>query len=226
METEENKLVVATDNNFGVAVAFSQEDMEAEVKDFRRIDLFASGSDKVKDELIGAGHFGISSQDSVESLGKEFNCIPIAVRPKAMRFGDEIITSFNPQTDLYQEIKSAARLPGMQPESEGMEFLLYIPSVGFLPYWLKNPSSMQAYPGIKSKIMKAITIESKLVKIEKGGQKFSFHAPKIKACQVEFEVPTPEEIQAAGKAFMQETIDVEKANELAKSEVVEETRER
>jgi len=199
---------------------FSEEDMASDTKDFRRLELYGSNSDACKKHEFPVGQFGLAGGDLPEPLGKEVACIPICFRPKAVRFGDEVQISYDPKSELYKDIEASANRPGMTPEAEGRECLLYVDGVGFIPFWLKNKSSMFIYSKFRENTMRAIIIYSELVTLTKKGETFSFHAPKIKACEKTFDVPSSEEVEKAARAFLQETIEQENINKKDKESIV------
>jgi len=190
-------------NTIGVPYSASDIDNMGGGQEFKRVQLFGSNSDKCKEGKIGMGHFGIVSGDNLEDIGSKFNCIPLALRPKAIHFGEEeIITLYDPNDPEFIRFRKEGDKGGLDNDYVwGVEFLLYIENHGCIPYYLCNKSGRYELDNFRSLMLKPAEVFSTLVHL----RDFKFHAPKIKKTDAVFEVPSKEEIQAEITKFLKET---------------------
>lgn len=75
-----------------------------------RIQLYTKGQ-YVDRGLIKPGRYGVpKSDDQIDDLGEEIDIIPFCCRPKALdlRDRDAIVTSYEPESELFQTIKALA----------------------------------------------------------------------------------------------------------------------
>lgn len=167
-----------------------------------RLQLFGSNSDMVKEDKISMGSFAlVTGKDTLNALGKEVQCYPISWRFKAVEFGDQIISKYNPEDPEFIRIAEKADGPGLTGAMAGIEFLLYIPdNKVFCTYFMGNASSKREAPNLRSlqEEGKAATIVSKLVKNKKGQ---SWHAPLITACSTPLEQPNEAELMDIATKF-------------------------
>ena len=165
-----------------------------------RVQLYGSSSTAVKEEKIGQGRFGLTTKDDITDLGKQFDCLPVNVRFKAMEMsGSEIErVSHDPHSAAFMEIQARAEEGENQGYMFGVEFLLWIPQLQtFATYFLSNKSSRREAKPLKGMLGKATTIEAKLVK----WKEWAFHAPKVLACSTPFDVPDLELINKESAKF-------------------------
>lgn len=75
-----------------------------------RIQLYTKGQ-YVDRGLIKPGRYGVpKGEDQIDDLGEEIDVIPFCCRPKALDLQDHdaIVTSYEPETELFQTIKARA----------------------------------------------------------------------------------------------------------------------
>jgi hypothetical protein len=170
---------------------------------FNRMQLYGSSSREVKTGAIGMGHFGYVEGKEICDVGKEFDCIILAWRPKAIKFSDEkVVVSHEPESELFKQIMqdSDSKVQEVRMGNmAGPEFLLWFPSKEtFVPYLLGNKSSRYETRAFVSRIGRSATVKSVLV--EANG--YSWHAPKCIDCKnVINPLPDDEAIAAAIQDF-------------------------
>jgi len=93
-----------------------------------RLQLMGSNTAAVKERKIAAGHWALVN-NSIIDLGEEIIVLPIDVRPLALDLSDtdDIVRSYDPQSDLYKQIKATSMSPNSGCLS-GPQFLVYIGS--------------------------------------------------------------------------------------------------
>lgn len=167
-----------------------------------RLQLYGSSSELVKEDKIGQGQFAIvSGKDTLTILGKEVQCYPISWRFKAVEFGDQIISKYNPDDAEFKRIVDKASGQGLTGAMAGIEFLLYIPDNNvFCTYFMGNASSKREAPNLRAikDDGQAATIRSKLVKNKKGQ---SWHAPEVVVCSTPLATPDEAELLEVATKF-------------------------
>jgi hypothetical protein len=165
-----------------------------------RIQLYGSNSKAVKSELINVGRFGIPrSQDEIEDLGKSFECLPLAWRPKAMEItSDGIIVNYQAKSAEFDRIKQEAGGSDTGAMA-GIEFLIWLPDQKeFVTYFLSSKSARREARPLRSKIGKATTLFAELVETAK----YSWHVPKVRGSSTAFSnLPDSVELQAQLEKF-------------------------
>ena len=164
---------------------------------FKRFQLMGSNSDIVKQGKFPMGHFAIVDGQEMDDVGDSVDCVIVDWRPKAMRIGEEMVVIHDAEDEEFKKIiaESDVQDSGCM---YGPEFLLWLPEKGFVPYFLNNKSARYEAKAMFSLLGKAATIKSVLVK----GQKYSWHAPKVKPCTVPFDnMPTEDEFNAELEIF-------------------------
>jgi hypothetical protein len=154
-----------------------------------RIQVFGSTSEAVKEEKIGQGRLGlVRSKDDIEDLGKELDCIPLSYRLKAMQIsGDEVISVYDHTSDEFKRIQGESEQPN-SGAMYGVEFLLYLPQQGeYVTFFLNSKSSRREAKPMRGLIGKGATVEVVLIKTKR----YSWHAPKVKACSTPFQAQLP-----------------------------------
>ena len=163
-----------------------------------RIQLYGANSGAVKEDKIGQGRFGlVLSKDDITDLGKTFDCIPLGVRLKAMEIGEEIVNTYDHQSDEFKRIQAMAD----EPDSGcmwGGEFLLWLPSQQkFALYFLSSKSARREAKPLRGQLGRGTTIEANLVK----WKKYSWHAPKVMGCSTPLQTPDPDKMRAELERF-------------------------
>ncbi|HPT70861.1 MAG TPA: hypothetical protein PLE74_01105 [Candidatus Cloacimonadota bacterium] len=165
---------------------------------FKRIQLYGASSNLVKSGKFPMGHFALVDGQDTLDLGQSFDCLVIAWRPKAIRTGDNMEIIHDPKSEAFAKIQAEA---GVQDSGCmcGVEFLLWLPDHGFVPYYLNNKSALYEAKPLRALIGKSATI--KVIFIE--GKKYSWHAPKVTTCSVPLDedLPSKETIEAEIATF-------------------------
>jgi hypothetical protein len=153
-----------------------------------RIQIFAAMSEAVQTNKIPNGHIGlVRAADVIEDLGDEISCWPLAMRFKAMRFGDQVMAKHNPEDPEFKAIAAEAAVAGAQGVMAGPEFLLYIPAhSAYVTYFMSNTSSKRVAPDLRAMKGKPTTIKSIMTKNKKNQR---WHVPVISSCQSPIDEP-------------------------------------
>lgn len=164
-----------------------------------RIQLIGSNSDMAKEGKIQQGAYAlITSKESFDDLTKEFHCLPLAWRPKAMMItGDGIVSVYNPADKTFADIqaKSDEKDSGCM---FGPEYLVWVQSVKkFATFYFNSKTMRREAPNLKKLLGGAATVKSRLIKT----QKFSWFGPVIVPCSTPFDVPSMDEIKAQVEKF-------------------------
>lgn len=164
---------------------------------FKRVQLFGSNSLEVKKGEIPCGVFAIVDGSETKVMGKTFDCLVLDWRPKAIRIEPVMEILYDSTCAEFKKIQAESTVKDSKCMC-GIEFLLYIPKEGFIPYYLSNKSSMYEAKPLKALIGKAATIKTILIE----GKEFSWHAPKVSSCSVPItDIPKPEDVAAEITAF-------------------------
>lgn len=147
-----------------------------------RVQIYSSNSKEVKRQEFPMGHYGLIRGKVIEDLGIAFDAVALSWRPKAMRFGEEVVSVFNPENAEFKKIQTESE------ESEsgcafGPEFLLYIPTANpptFATLFFGNKTMRRESPLMRSLINKAVTMKVQLIETKK----YSWHGPIIVPCSV------------------------------------------
>lgn len=154
---------------------------------FRRIQLFGSSNNIVKSGKFPMGHLGIVDGQEIIDLQAAFDCLVLSWRAKAIRTGDTMEINYDPNSEAFKKIARDSEIEDSGCMF-GIEFLLYLPEHGFVPYFMNNKSSLYEAKPLKALMGKSATI--KVVFIE--GKKYSWHAPKVLPCSTPID-PMPSE---------------------------------
>jgi hypothetical protein len=160
-----------------------------------RIMLMQSSSEPVKDDKARPGCYVlIQGKDQVIDLTKEFACVPLAWRPKAMNMSnlEQIITVYD-HTDI--EFKKIMEL-SEQPNSNcmyGPEYLVWIPDLQvFATFFMSSKTSRRAAPQVKALLGRAATLKSEKI----VAKKFSWFGPVVTICSRSV---TPPQLEAVNR---------------------------
>jgi len=175
-----------------------------------RIQLFGSNNAVVKQGTFPAGHYGLSTaKDTIENLGKEFNCIPYKVRAKAVDFRDRknIVQVFDKNSEAFADIKERSKVKDSDC-MYGPEFLVWLPDQErFATFFFNNPTMRNAAPhlyaftpeGNVSKQAAPATCKIRFIPDPKFG---GWHGPTIVKCSVPMESPPADRIEQEVALFM------------------------
>lgn len=145
------------------------------------VKLYGAQTEEVKDGSFPMGHFGlIFGQEPPVDIGKEFDCVPLAWRPKAVRLEPQTII-FDQKHAEYAAIRDDAEAAKGQMIGcmHGPEFLLWIPAQQELAlYHLCSATARREAANFNKFLLKPISVKSKLIK----NKKFSWHGPTVLSC--------------------------------------------
>jgi len=181
-----------------------------------RIQIMGSMSDPVKEGKFPMGHFALIRNKVNEDIGDEFNCLLLGWRPKAMQFSPELLSVYNPDSDLFKQIKTRAQAPNAGC-GYGPEYLLWLPdSLTLATFFFGNATGRNEAPNINTYLPQnggsgACTFKSVLIKNEKKRQ--SWHGAKAFECGVD--ITPPEDWAAIGLEINKFNNPVEKVTEAA-----------
>jgi hypothetical protein len=132
------------------------------------IRLMQKQSEAVENEAIGirSGQF-LWDTDTV--LGNSFNCIPLCMRPHAMRMENKAVKfeTFNKDSQEYKDIMvDQSKKPKVEGAMAGADILVYVPGRGFAICFLYG-TNRQSIPDFVNNAKKAITVQSEKVETTK-----------------------------------------------------------
>jgi len=199
------------------------EDMTSGADYFARVQLMQGQSTLVQEKgLVPGTNVFIKTKEDFTDLDKQFDCLVIAMRLKAMRIdGDEVLAVFDIQNPEFNKIREEAKTPGLGSLA-GPEFLLYVPSVkSFATLFMASPTAKRVAPKVRSYIDEetgvpgAITIGSVLI----TGKKYKWFGPTVQECSTPFDTPNEESfIEAMHKFQNPPVVDLETAPEESDSD--------
>ncbi|NJL71394.1 MAG: hypothetical protein HC888_07145 [Candidatus Competibacteraceae bacterium] len=179
-------------------------------KFFPRVQVYSGKSGAVNEGLIGVGHFGIKAagEEDILDLGKEFDALICAGKPKAMRInGDTILTYFEPESDEYKKIidESDIKDSGCM---YGPEYLLWTPGDQFFTFFMSSKTLRKDSKSVHSRLRKAAHFETRLIK----ANNYTWHGTTCRDCTGFPALPDREELDENIAKFMNEkSSQVEKA---------------
>lgn len=192
-----NNELVPKDITGGALTQHSFDDVVSSASTFLpRLQLYGSKTDACAEGKIGIGHWGLAGDDTIVDLGEDIDVVIVSWRPKALNISDRdnIITEYNPKSDLYQKVKelSTVKDSGCM---YGPEFLLWIPSQNtFATYFANSKTARREAKKVEPLIGKAATFKVKF--IDPPTSRFKWHGPVVVPCSTPLDVPSIENIQA------------------------------
>ncbi len=153
-----------------------------------RVQLFQGTSNLAKEGKIGPGCYGILSkkEEITHDLGKQFECLPLSYRYKAIEMKDgQVISVYNPKLPEFLRIQAASDTPDSGCMF-GIEFLLWVPSVKlFVTFFLATKTARRQAPNLRNQLKQGTILKSEYIK----KPKFSWHGPIVTQCSTPFEMP-------------------------------------
>jgi hypothetical protein len=177
-----------------------------------RVQFLSGNSDKVKKKEFPMDHFAfILGKNKYEDLGEEFDCLVVAMRPKALDTSDPdgIITCHDPKLEDKKFTGTFADIADRAGKKDsgcmfGPEYLLWIPAkAAFATMFFCNPSLRNEAPNMQAKLGNAATIGYQY--IDTG--KFQYNSPAIKDCTTVFDLPTQEAVNDECQKFLNPQLD-------------------
>jgi hypothetical protein len=154
------------------------------------LQLFGSNSKEVKRGEFPMGHFAVVKDKKRTDLGRTFSFLVIAWRPKAMQYAPEVLAYYDHNSPEFKRIQDLADTKDSN-KGFGPEFLIWIPSVeSFATFFFGNKSSRKASPDLIAIIngpqgaSRNATVTAELIEFKKGNNEYSWHAPKVSACDL------------------------------------------
>lgn len=177
-----------------------------------RIQFLSGNSEKVKKKEFPMDHFAfITGKNKYDDLGEEFECLVVAMRPKALDTSDPdgIVTCYEPRlvdkkfSGIFADIadRSGDKDSGCM---YGPEYLLWIPAKSsFATMFFCNPSLRNESPNIQAKLGKAATVGYQY--IDTG--KYQYNSPEVKDCTTVFDLPTQDQVDEVSSKFLNPKVD-------------------
>lgn len=191
-----------------------------------RIQFLSGSSTKVKKKEFPSDHFAyITGKNKYDDLGEEFDCLVLAMRPKALDTSDPdgIITCFDPKivdkkmTGLFANIaeRSSVKDSGCM---YGPEYLLWVPAKkAFATMFFCNPSLRLESANIQSKIGHPVTIGYQFIETKSH----EYNSPEIRECTTVFDLPTQEAVNEECHKFLNPKVDASGVEIVSKEEADE-----
>lgn len=138
-----------------------------------RLQLMTSMSKQCKAGEFPINHYALAQDSSLQDLGTDVNVMLIAARLKAVEFGDEVISVFDPK---LVDNKPTGEFLRIMDKSEikdsncmwGTEFLVYIPQCKCLAgLFFGSKTSRRDVPSAMLRLSKAATLKSKKIETKK-----------------------------------------------------------
>ena len=167
-----------------------------------QVRIYGSENKLVKAEKFPLGTFGLyHSSDKVEEMGKEFDCLVVAARPRVCIIGDTPISYYDYTSDSFEAIKAKA-FAKAEGHLAGLEYLYWLPTFGrFALFFMGTITLRRESPNVKARIGKALTSKIKLIK----GKKYTWHGCECFGCSAPIDLPTTEDLQAELLKFQNPT---------------------
>jgi hypothetical protein len=167
-----------------------------------RLQLFIAKSGAVSEGKIAMNHFGlVTFKDSITDLGLETNILVINWRPRALDTSDRsnIRSSFQPQSELFQEIKAQSAQPNSGCQY-GPEYLIWVfQTEQFATFFMGGATTRNEAKMFHQLLTKVATLKSRLIKTEK----FTWQSPFAVPCSKnDFTFPTPGKIIETQQEFL------------------------
>jgi len=179
-----------------------------------RLQLMSASSDMCKQGKFPINHYAQITGQTYTDVGAEVDVLVIAWRPKAMKIGEDIIVSHNPDCELFKQIEreSEGKDSGCM---YGPEFLVYIASTKkFATLFLGSKSARREGNNVRARLGKAATMKSQFIE----WKSYKWQAPTCIACNTPFDLPSTEEIVAEAEKFNNPTEGVEQEKAPSSSE--------
>lgn len=166
-----------------------------------RMQLMTSASDCVKEGKFPANHYALIRDNNMTDVGEEVYVAVLAMRPTAKAIGEQVIQSFDPESELFQDLVSKAEeFP--TGYIYGPEFLLWVDGANkFCTFMCGSKTARRAAPALAAQLGKTATLSSQLIK----GSKHKWVGPQFFECSTVFEIPSEEEIEKQRQKFLNES---------------------
>jgi len=151
-----------------------------------RVQLMTSNSQKCKDGAFTVNNYALIRGQEYIDIGQNVDVLVCAWRPMALEIGDSVISSYDPSTQTFANIKGRSDTPDSGC-MWGFQFLLWIPQVAaFATFFMGSKSARRAAPDVKAQMNGPATLTAR--KIKKG--KYTWFAPTCHECTTPFDMPS------------------------------------
>lgn len=222
--TETNALTLPTNTSLTLADDKDFNDLTQSSSFLSRLQFMVSQSPLVQSEEMKANtYYIIKGKNSYVELGATCDVIPIYMRFKAIRYGDnDVLAYYDIKSEAFQQIRYEFENVPNSGCSCGPEFLVYVPAESaFCTLHFGNKSCLGQAPNLKKRIITdengnieqtlPATLKSGLGENKKG-QKWRYMT--VEPCSAIFDPPDQEALEKALKMFMNPPVqNVEKATE-------------
>lgn len=163
-----------------------------------RLQLMSASSDKCKTGDFPINHYALIRDQNFIDLGMDIDVLVIAWRPKALEIGEELISSFDPESTTFKSIqeRSAQQNSGCM---FGPEFLMWVPDQqAFATFFMGSKSARKEAPNVHGKLQNSGTLSSKLIETKR----YKWQTPIMKGCSTPFDMPDQEAMQKEVDKFL------------------------
>lgn len=176
------------------------EDLVASKGWLPRLQLMTANSNKCQEGTFPINNYALIRDQSYTDLGKEVDVGVVAWRPKALdTSGDQVVTSFDPKSELYQAIAKRADTIANSGCMHGPEFLVWVPHHGFATFYMGGKSTRREAPKIKERMNTTCTLSSKKAKTKM----YQWQTPIIGDCTTPLdELPDANEAREEIEKFL------------------------
>lgn len=174
------------------------------------LSILDGNSAAVKNSEQPIGTFAFTQNRKLINLGKEFNCLLLAWRPKAMIFLSPPTAFYDPASEDFKQIEATADQKNSN-KGYGPELLLWLPDHEiFISYFLGNKTGRNEAPNMialinqKSYRAKLNTHLIKAMVLDKDtGQKIerTWFGPQVNTTDVAIKMPPGDQLVAELKKF-------------------------
>lgn len=159
---------------------------------FPRIQLMGGNSGLVQEGKATVGNYCfIRTKEDFADLGAEIDVLVCAMRLKAMRIADEVISVFDPEDPEFSKIWAESKIKDSGCLA-GPEFLLWLPEKKeFVTFFMASKTASKVAPTVRTYIAdgspRPCTLKATLITTKK----YKWHGPVITDCSTPF--PPPEQ---------------------------------
>lgn len=165
-----------------------------------RLQLFGGKSNACNEGIIGIGRYGVVRNKQITDIGNEVEAVFVCFRAKAFSMSDEIITNFDPDSDIYKDIeeRSYKRDSGC---TFGPELLLYIPEQRcFATFHMNSVSARREAENLEA--LEGCPIFMTIEFVNPSTSKYSWHVPRVVGSSTPLDLPPTEELKEVIANFL------------------------
>lgn len=132
-----------------------------------RIQLMSSNSEKCKAGEFPVNNFALIDGEEYKDIGKEVDAVLITRRPKAIEFGEQPLSSYDPRSELFESISARAA----EKDSGcmyGTEYLLWLPAQKvFATFFYGSASARRECKTVNQFVGHGVTFKAKKISTAK-----------------------------------------------------------